>query len=260
MKKSRKKETPTNNLSPSPPEQTLTMSVLNPHAGAADLASREHFVCVGLSRIEDVRTFGCSTVELNALANRLELRGVTAFAMESTGHYWYALYDILTKRNKMTVMLVNGRFSKNISGRKTNILDSEWLYKLHNFGLLRGSFSTGSATEYLKTLAHHRQVLVAESTRRILRVNKSLRRMNLVVGSVLSNLQTLSSLRIIEAIIRGERDAEKLADMVSSRVKSSREKPVAALPFPAFAIILLSAWRMSAVRRLTTSESRNPLE
>ena len=229
MKKSRKKKKVANNVSSSPPEQTLTMSVVNPHAGAADLGSREHFVCVGLNRSEDVRTFGCSTAELNSLADWLELRGVTAFAMESTGHYWYALYDILTKRNKMTVMLVNGRFSKNISGRKTDILDSEWLYKLHSFGLLRGSFLTDSATEYLKTLARHRQVLVAESARRILRVNKSLRRMNLVVDSVLSNLQTLSSLRIIEAIIRGERDAEVLADMASSRVKSSREKRVAAL-------------------------------
>ena len=118
-------------LSYSTSEPKLAMELINLHAAAADIGSREHYVCVGLNRQTDVRIFGCTTEALNQLADWLESKNVTTFAMESTGHYWYALYDVLTRRGKIAVMLVNGRYSKNISGRKSDLLDCEWLYKLH---------------------------------------------------------------------------------------------------------------------------------
>ncbi|MDZ7880757.1 MAG: transposase [Saprospiraceae bacterium] len=176
-------------------EPQLAMDLINPQARAVDIGSKEHYVCVGLNREQDVRTFGCSTVDLNALADWLEQRGVTTFAMESTGHYWYALYDVLVRRGKITVMLVNGRFSKNISGRKSDLLDCEWLYKLHSFGLLRGSFLTDAVTEELKIFSRHRQNLIRTSVQNTLRINKCLRRMNIILDSVLSNLQTVSARR-----------------------------------------------------------------
>ena len=210
-------------------DKPLIMEILNPNAGAVDIGSTEHYVCVGLNQAKDVRTFGCSTADLNCLADWLEERGVTAFAMESTGHYWYALYDVLVRRGKIDVMLVNGRFSKNISGRKSDLLDCEWLYKLHSFGLLRGSFLTDAATEELKIMNRHRQNLIRTSVQNTQRINKSLRRMNIVLDSVLSNMQTVSARKMIEAIIRGERNAEVLADLAGYQVKSSREKRIAAL-------------------------------
>ena len=214
---------------PPEPAKPLLMDILNPHAGAVDIGSKEHYVCLGLNRQTDVRTFGCTTADLICLADWLEERGVTAFAMESTGHYWYALYDVLVRRGKIAVLLVNGRFSKNISGRKSDLLDCEWLYKLHSFGLLRGSFLTDAATEELKIMNRHRQNLIRTSVQNTLRINKSLRRMNIVLDSVLSNMQTVSARKMIESIIRGERNAEVLADLAGSQVKSSREKRIAAL-------------------------------
>ena len=212
-----------------PTETPLVMEIINPQAGAVDIGATEHYVCLGLNRQTDVRIFGCTTDDLNQLADWLESKGVTAFAMESTGHYWYALYDVLVRRGKIAVTLVNGRFSKNISGRKSDLLDCEWLYKLHSFGLLRGSFLTDAATEELKIFNRHRQNLVRSSVQNVLRINKSLRRMNINLDSVLSNIQTVSARKMIEAIIRGERNAEVLADMAGYQVKSSREKRIAAL-------------------------------
>jgi transposase len=209
--------------------QNLEMSIIHPNSGAADIGSKEHYVCVGLNRVHDVRIFGCSTDALNDLCDWLEERGVKSFAMESTGHYWYALYDILTQRNKIEVILVNGRFSKNISGRKSDLIDCEWLYKLHSFGLLRGSFLTDALTNELKRLSRHRGTLVRECVRHLARILKNFRQMNIVLDSVLSSFKTVSGRRIIEAIIGGERDAEKLADLAGKGVKSSRDKRVAAL-------------------------------
>lgn len=207
----------------------LAMKIVNPKAGAVDIGSKEQYVCVGLNRAEDVKIFGASTEELNKLCDWLEERGVTNFAMESTGHYWYALYDILVKRNKIEVILVNGRFSKNISGRKSDLLDCEWLYKLHSFGLLRGSFLTDAITDDLKRLARHRQNLVKESVRHLGRINKCLRRQNLVLDTVVSALKSVTAHKILEAIIKGERNAEKLADLADKNIKSSREKRIAAM-------------------------------
>ena len=84
----------------------------------------------------NINILGCTTAALHYMADWLEERGVTAFAMESTGHYWYSVYDVLTRRGKIDVLLVNGRYSKNISGRKSDLLDCEWLYKLHSFGVM----------------------------------------------------------------------------------------------------------------------------
>lgn len=214
---------------PSKPTEHLEMQIVNPRAGAVDIGSREHYVCLGLNRVKDVRIFGNTTAELNALCDWLEMRGVEQFAMESTGHYWYALHDLIKQRGKIEVILVNGRFSKNISGRKSDLLDCEWLYKLHSFGLLRGSFLTDAITDDLKRLTRHRQNLVRESVRYMARVGKCLRRMNIVLDSVLSTLQSVSGHKMIEAMIRGERNAEVLADMADRHVKSSREKRIAAL-------------------------------
>jgi transposase len=215
--------------SPYSPQQNLEMSIIHPNAGAADIGSKEHYVCVGLNRATDVRIFGCSTQELNELCDWLESRGVTSFAMESTGHYWYALHDMLIQRNKIDVILVNGRFSKNISGRKTDLIDCEWLYKLHSFGLLRGSFLTDALTNELKRLSRHRGTLVRECGRYLSRILKNFRQMNIVLDSVVSTFKSVSGRRIIEAVIAGERDAEKLADLADKGVKSSREKRIAAL-------------------------------
>jgi transposase len=209
--------------------QHLEMAIIHPHAGAADIGSKEHYICVGLNRAQDVRTFGCSTDELNKACDWLEERDVTSFAMESTGHYWYALHDMLTRRGKIEVILVNGRFSKNISGRKSDLMDSEWLYKLHSFGLLRGSFLTDAITNEVKRLSRHRGTLVRESVRHLARIGKNFRQMNIVLDSVLSSFKTVSGRRIIEAVIAGERDPNKLADLANKTVKASREKLVAAL-------------------------------
>ena len=127
--------------------ESLSMEIVNAHAAGIDIGSRSHWVSIG-QKATDIREFGVFNEDLKAIADWLSENKITTVAMESTGTYWQALYAVLLAQG-FQVILCNGKFTKNIKGRKTDIQDCAWIQKLHSIGLLSGSFLPDEATEQL---------------------------------------------------------------------------------------------------------------
>ena len=142
--------------------------------------------------------------------------------MESTGIYWLSLYDVLEEHG-FEIRVVNARHVKHVPGRtKTDVLDCQWIQKLHSFGLLNGSFRPEEQIRKLRTYMRLRDNLVVESTQAIHHMQKALFEMNVQLSNVISDITGESGLRIIDAILAGERDPEQLASLCSTRIKASR--------------------------------------
>jgi transposase len=204
-------------------------SIVNPHAAGIDLGSREHWVAVPPDRdTQSVQRFGTTTPQLEALAQWLKKCGVTHVAMEATGVYWIAIYQYL-ERESFQVLLVNARQIKNVSGRKSDVLDCQWIQRLHTYGLLGGSFRPAEAYCVVRSLVRYRDELIAGRTTQVQHMQKALLQMNLQLRVVLSDICGESGLAIIEAILEGQRDPIKLAALAHRRVKSSREEIAQAL-------------------------------
>ena len=148
--------------------------------------------------------------------------------MESTGVYWVPLF-LLLQEDGFEVYLVNSKHVKNVTGRKKDEDDAEWLQKLHRCGLLSASFQPDNQTRALRSVVRHRDSLVATRSTYLNRMQKALELMNLKIHTVLSDIDGASGLRIINAILEGERDAETLADLCDVRVKASREEIIKSL-------------------------------
>jgi transposase len=204
-------------------------SIINPNAAGIDLGSREHWVAVPASRAaENVRRFGTTTPELEAMAGWFKQCQVTHVAMEATGVYWVAVYQLLERRG-LQVLLVNARQIKNVSGRKSDVLDCQWIQRLHTYGLLGGSFRPADAYCVVRSLVRYRDELIAGRTTQVQHMQKALLQMNLQLRVVISDICGESGLTIIEAILKGERDPVKLASLAHRRVKSSRQEIAQAL-------------------------------
>ena len=139
-------------------QEEISMQIVNPHAAGIDIGSRSHFVSIG-QKEEDIREFGVYNEDLKAIATWLKESKIQTVAMESTGTYWQALYAVLVAEN-FQVILCNGKFTKNIKGRKTDVQDCAWIQKLHSIGLLSGSFLPNLETEQLRTYCRHRAGLI----------------------------------------------------------------------------------------------------
>jgi transposase len=148
--------------------------------------------------------------------------------MESTGVYWIPLMQILERRG-FEVVLVNARQVKNLPGRKTDVLDCQWLQQLHTFGLLRGSFRPTDAICVLRSYLRYRNSLVRDAHTQIHRMQKALQQMNVQLHHVLSDITGTSGMAILRAIVGGERDPVKLAQLKHKRVQSSTETIAQAL-------------------------------
>jgi len=204
-------------------------SIINPNAAGIDLGSREHWVAVPPERdTQTVQCFGTTTPQLEALAQWLKQCRVTHVAMEATGVYWIAVYQYLEKQG-FQVLLVNARQIKNVSGRKSDVLDCQWIQRLHTYGLLGGSFRPGDGYCVVRSLMRYRDELIAGRTTQVQHMQKALLQMNLQLRVVLSDICGESGLAIIEAILGGERDPLKLAALAHRRVKSSRDQIAQAL-------------------------------
>lgn len=199
--------------------------VINPSAAGIDVGASEMWVCVpGETDQERVRQLGTDTVELEAIAAWLLQRGVKTVAMESTGVYWIPLFQIL-ENHGLEVCLVNARHVKNVPGRrKTDRLDCRWLQKLHACGLLSASFRPTAAICRLRTCMRHRANLVREQAAQVQRMQKAMREMNVQLDAAVSDVTGVSGIRIMEAILAGERDPETLARMADRRVQKSPEQ------------------------------------
>ena len=204
--------------------EDISLEVIHPDAAGIDIGNESHYVAVPPARdSEPVRRFGCTTAELKAMANWLQQCGVRTVAMQSTGVYWIAVYDILEQAG-LEVYLVNARDTKNLPGRKSDVQESQWLMKLHTYGLLRNSFRPSQEIRTMRTYWRQRNDLVQSAGRHIQRIQKALTQMNIQLANVLSDVSGMTGQAIIKAILAGERDPHKLAAFRDHRVKASGEE------------------------------------
>ncbi len=200
------------------------LSLTFPNAAGIDIGGRSHFVAVPPDRAEQpVREFPAFTADLKALASWLESCGVDCVAMESTGVYWIPLYDELEARG-FKVMLVNARHVKNVPGRKSDVLDCQWLQQLMSYGLLRGAFRPSDQVCALRSLWRHRTTLLKSQSRHVQQIQKALVQMNIQLNNVLSDTMGVTGQRILRAIVAGERDGRVLASLRHAYVKASEEE------------------------------------
>src|SRR5437016_8647319 len=143
--------------------------------------------------------------------------------MQSTGVYWVGVYDILEQAG-LEVYLVNARDTKNLPGHKSDVQESQWLMKLHTYGLLRNSFRPSQKIRTMRTYWRQRNDLVQSASRHILRVQKALTQMNVQLANVLSDISGVTGQAIIKAILAGERNPHKLAEFRDPRVQASEEE------------------------------------
>lgn len=163
------------------------------------------------------RSFGTMTCQLRALADYLEALGITHVALESTGVLWKPIWNILEGR--FTLLLVNPRHLKKVPGRKTDVSDAQWIAQLLQHGLLRGSFVPPRAVRDLRDLTRHRAQLAAEHTRVANRIHKLLEDANIKLGAVASNILGLSGRAMLKALLRGETDANKMAELAKASLR-----------------------------------------
>src|SRR5215469_12277122 len=204
--------------------EALSLTVIHPDAAGIDIGNESHYVAVPPSRdSQSVRRFGCTTAELKAMAAWLKQCSVHTVAMQSTSVYWIAVYDILEQAG-LEVYLVNARDTKNLPGRKSDVQESQWLMKLHAYGLLRNSFRPSQEVRTMRTYWRQRNDLVRAAVRHIHRIQKALTQMNIQLANVLSDVSGMTGQAIIKAILAGERDPHKLAALRDPRVKASKEQ------------------------------------
>jgi len=195
------------------------------HAGAAaiDVGATMHVAAVGPGRDpEPVRSFGTFTADLHRLADWFKQCGIKTVAMESTGVYWIPAFEILEQRG-FAVVLVNARDAKHVPGRKTDVTDAQWLQRLHEYGLLRASFHPERRIAALRDYLRQRERLLDYAASHIQHMQKALMQMNLQLHHVVSDITGVTGMRIIRAVLAGERDPAVLAALRDQRVKASEE-------------------------------------
>ena len=184
------------------------LPITHPNAAGIDIGSASHFVAVPPDRDDEpVREFPSFTVDLNALADWLRSCGVDTVAMESTGVYWIPVFELLESRG-FTVLLVNARHVKNVSGRKSDVLDCQWLQQLMTYGLLSGAFRPAEQVCVLRSLWRQRQMLLRSQGRDVQHMQKALTQMNIQLTNVISD-------------VAGERDGQVLGTMKNARIRAS---------------------------------------
>ncbi|AKP52863.1 IS110 family RNA-guided transposase [Cyclobacterium amurskyense] len=208
-------------------QEFVSMQVVNPQAAGIDVGSRSHWVAVGQSE-KDVREYGVFNQDLFALVDWLKEKDVKTVAMESTGTYWQNLYAVLISKG-LHVVLCNGKFTKNIKGKKTDIKDCQWIQKLHTLGLLTSSFLPDGKTEELRTYCRQRANLLQLAASTSKKMQKNLRLLNLRLDVVVKDICGLTGLLIIRAICDGETDPEKLASFRHGNCRKSEEEIAKAL-------------------------------
>ena len=200
------------------------LPVLEANAAGIDIGSAEHWVAVPLDRDEKhVRPFSAFTSGLHELADWLEACGIQTVAMEATGVYWVPLYEILEHRG-VRVCLVNARHAHNVPGRKSDVLDCQWLQQLHSYGLLRASFRPDAHFVALRTYLRHRESLLRSNARFIQQMQKSMTLMNLKLDRVVADVAGETGMRIIRDIVAGQHDPTILARHRDPRCKASEVK------------------------------------
>lgn len=207
--------------------QKLEMNVINTHCAGIDIGSRSHFVAVGQGPC-DVKEFGVYAEDLSAICEHLKTHNIKTVAMESTGTYWQNLYVELAKQG-FDVTLCNGKFTKNIKGKKTDVKDARWIQKLHSIGLLSGSFLPDDSTETLRTYCRQRTNWLQLSVEATHKMQKYLKLLNFRLDVVVKDVCGLTGLAIIADICNGNLDPQKLAAHRHGNCRKSYEEIAKAL-------------------------------
>lgn len=205
------------------------LRIVHPYAAGIDVGSRKHYVAIPAEcGDQTVRHFGCMTPDLHEMAKWLKQNRVDTVAMESTGVYWIAVAQILDQY-AIEVNLVDARAAKNVPGRKSDVQDCQWLQELHSFGLLRAAFRPTNDMAVLRSYWRHRKELVKAAAEQIHLMQKSLELMNLQLHKAISDITGVTGMKIIRAIVSGQRDPLVLAKMRHRGIKSSEQTIAKAL-------------------------------
>jgi transposase len=200
-----------------------SLPVMRSNAGGVDIGATEIWVAVPADRdTESVRSFPSFTQDLHALADWLQLCRIDTVAMESTGVYWIPLFQILEARG-IEVHLVNAQHVHHVPGRKSDVLDCQWLQYLHSVGLLRASFRPEQSVCEIRSLMRHRESLVQMASVHVQHMQKSLDQMNLQIHHVISDITGVTGLAIVDAIVAGNTNPAELAKLRDYRIKASLE-------------------------------------
>lgn len=203
--------------------------LIRPNAGGMDIGSREHYVGVPEGRsATPVRSFGCTTWELKEMAAWLKSCGVDTVAMEATGVYWVPIYEVLEDAG-IEPFLFDGRQTRHVSGRKSDVLDCQWSQKLHSYGLLTRAFRPAKEIASMRSYWRQREGIVESCARQIHLMHKALEQMNVQLHKAVSDVTGVTGMRILRAIVAGERDLGALARLRDRRVKASEEEVARAL-------------------------------
>ena len=203
------------------PRGLVPTPVLEPNAAGIDIGATEIYIAVPSDRgAQPVRRFATFTEDLVAAADWLQRCGIETAAMESTGVYWIPLFQLLEARG-IKVCLVNARYVKNVPGRKSDVSDCQWLQYLHAVGLLRASFRPEQQICAVRSLMRYRESLVQMAAVHLQHMQKALDQMNLQLHHVISDLSGTTGMAILDAILAGERDPLKLAQLRDGRIKAS---------------------------------------
>jgi transposase len=201
----------------------VALAQVHRRAAGVDISSTFHVVAVpGDLDPEPVRSFLSFTGDLNRLADWLVSLEITTVAMESTSVYWIPLFEILEARG-LEVVLVNARDAKNVPGRKSDVNDAQWIQQLHSYGLLRASFRPTAKIVALRGYMRHRERMLEYAASHVQHMQKALMQMNLQLHHVVSDITGLTGMKILRAIIAGERDPSVLATHRDRRCKASED-------------------------------------
>lgn len=201
-------------------KRSVKFSLIHAHAAGIDVGSRNHWVCAG-EQADLTREYSVFTEDLHELAKWLKSLGVQTIAMESTGFYWKSLF-LLLQDYEFEVILVHAAHVKNVRGKKSDMLDCQWIWQLHSAGLLSASFQPDNFTESLRTYTRRRKSLIQDAARCVSKMQKALVLQNIHLGVVLSDIAGKSGRAIIKAILEGERQGEKLAQLADPRVRADK--------------------------------------
>lgn len=201
----------------------------NPYAAGIDIGDTEHYVAISDGKGgHEVKCYDAFTVNLHSIVDDLLEIGITTVAMESTGVYWLALY-ILLEDAGIEPYLVNAAHTKNVTGRKKDDTDAIWIQKLHTCGLLQKSFQPDNQIRVLRTYTRQRKNLISISSDTVRRMQKALELMNIKIHTVISDLLGKTGMKMVKAIIDGERNAVKLSKLRDPRIKAKEEDIIKSL-------------------------------
>jgi transposase len=212
-------------------ESQTSLAPIHPNAAAVDIHDGSHFVAVPPGRDSeglDIREFPAFTADLRRVVEWLRKCKVEQVAMESTGVYWIPLFELLDAEG-FEVSLVDPRQARNLPGRKTDVADARWYQELHTYGLLKAAVRPDNEVCVLRSYMRQRAMLVTSAAEHAQHMQKALTQMNVKLTQVVSDILGVTGLRIIRAILKGERDPQKLAQLRDERCHCSRQEIALAL-------------------------------